>query len=676
MQGLIWSAYRSGASNRRAALEPLERRRLLTSVVVNTIADSTDAPNSVVVSLRDAIRVANSSSTATTITFSPTIFAVAQTITLSGAELEFSGTQPITLTGPAAGVTVNGNQQSRVFLIDPVATVSVSRLTVTDGISGEANTVDGGGIENRGALTLFNVQVLNNFAGATFGSGGGIDNTETGTVNLTDCTVSGNTTDFYGTGGGINNSGLVDAIDSTISGNSSGPSDSGGGIESGGSAEGGRSGGNLILTGCTISGNTGGSNGGGGGLFLGSGATLTNCTIANNSNPSDSGGGIQLYLPPGAIVTVHDCTLSGNSAAGGGGGIDNFVLPNPHGGANYIGGECDIANTIIAGNTAGTGPDVMGAFHSTGGNFISRIDASTGWITSDQTGTVAVPINPQLSVLGNHGGPTQTLVPLPTSPVIGAGLAAQIPAGITLDQRGLPRVVHGKVDVGAVEVQSSANTGTVSGSVFFDKKNAGVFQRGDVPLAGRYVYVDLNYRHHYMPGDPIAVTDASGNYTLTHVPTGGVAVRQLLPGGWYQTTPGAGTGLFANVSPGGSVTLPAFGEGTAANLSISGSVFNDLKPYYAINAADPGLSGWTVYIDTNNSGKLSAADPTAITDAHGNFSFTGLLPGSYVIRVVPRPGYQMTAPKSGNSFFITVTVGRSVNDVRFGEHQIVAPVAE
>ena len=42
-----------------AAVEPLERRRLLTAVVVNTTSDVTHAAGSTVVSLRDAIAIAS-----------------------------------------------------------------------------------------------------------------------------------------------------------------------------------------------------------------------------------------------------------------------------------------------------------------------------------------------------------------------------------------------------------------------------------------------------------------------------------------------------------------------------------------------------------------------------------------------------------------------------------------
>ena len=51
----------------------------------------------------------------------------------------------------------------------------------------------------------------------------------------------------------------------------------------------------------------------------------------------------------------------------------------------------------------------------------------------DQDGTQV-----NLAPLGNYGGPTPTMLPLPGSTAICGGLAANIPAGVTTDQRGYP----------------------------------------------------------------------------------------------------------------------------------------------------------------------------------------------------------------------------------------------
>jgi hypothetical protein len=58
-----------------------------------------------------------------------------------------------------------------------------------------------------------------------------------------------------------------------------------------------------------------------------------------------------------------------------------------------------------------------------------------------------------LAPLGNYGGPTQTMALLPGSPALDAGSNALLPTGLTTDQRGLPRIVNGTVDIGAFESQ-------------------------------------------------------------------------------------------------------------------------------------------------------------------------------------------------------------------------------
>ena len=44
------------------------------------------------------------------------------------------------------------------------------------------------------------------------------------------------------------------------------------------------------------------------------------------------------------------------------------------------------------------------------------------------------------------------------------------------------------------------------------------------------------------------------------------------------------------------------------------------------DSGEPGLAGQTVFLDLNNNGILDSGEPTAITNASGAFSFTGLLP--------------------------------------------------
>jgi hypothetical protein len=132
--------------------------------------------------------------------------------------------------------TVNGNNAGPVFIIDAVDTFSapltatLSMLTITNGTSGES----GGGVSNAGTLTVVQSTISGNTASAG-GGGGGISNNG-GTVTIINSTISGNTA---GVGGGILNTtpGTVTLVNSTINANTAiAGAGSGGGIFNGQSA--------------------------------------------------------------------------------------------------------------------------------------------------------------------------------------------------------------------------------------------------------------------------------------------------------------------------------------------------------------------------------------------------------------------------------------------------------
>jgi len=81
------------------------------------------------------------------------------------------------------------------------------------------------------------------------------------------------------------------------------------------------------------------------------------------------------------------------------------------------------------------------------GNSLENILGST----FTEVGTNILSGDPLLAPLGDYGGFTQTMPPLPDSPAIDAG--GDVDAGGE-DQRGLPRFVNGALDIGAVELQN------------------------------------------------------------------------------------------------------------------------------------------------------------------------------------------------------------------------------
>jgi hypothetical protein len=103
-------------------------------------------------------------------------------------------------------------------------------------------------------------------------------------------------------------------------------------------------------------------------------------------------------------------------------------------------------------------------------------------------------------------------------------------------------------------------------------------------------------------------------------------------------------------------------------------VFNDAHGDGVLDAMETSLSGWMVYLDIQNTGVAESNDPTATTDAFGNFSFENLTPGTYTVRVVPKAGWSPTNGNSG-SFTITLADGGVLGAVLIGETSAGAPAS-
>jgi len=99
---------------------------------------------------------------------------------------------------------------------------------------------------------------------------------------------------------------------------------------------------------------------------------------------------------------------------------------------------------------------------------------------------------------------------------------------------------------------------------------------------------------------------------------------------------------------------------------ISGTVFHDYNTDGVQDPGEPGIAGQTVFLDLDGSGQLKTGDPTAITDANGNYQFTGLSSGTYTIRQLLLGGVLLSAPASG-SYQVTLTSGASVGGQNFAD---------
>ena len=325
-----------------------------------------------------------------------------------------NGSGVISLVGAGASTTIiDANRIDRILHVGVSRTASVSGVTLRNG---QVGGLPGGGIRNKGALTIDHVIVTGNHGG----DGGGIYSS--GTLTVQDSSLIFNVSTIYG--GGLYNDdtgvGIVNMTGSTVAFNTA---RSGGGLTSFG---------DITVVNSTIAGNEAIENGGGIGIYFSSSANIYNSTIAYNDADQDRDG------------------------VGLGGGV-------------YIAGsttDLNLRNSLLAGNTMGNTPiyddcDGAGSLVSYGRNVLGT-DASTlsGCNITVASGSYWDNLN-SLNFLGglaSNGGPTPTIALLNGNNAIDAGDPAfgfacldGNSAPITADQRGFTRPAGYFCDIGAFE---------------------------------------------------------------------------------------------------------------------------------------------------------------------------------------------------------------------------------
>lgn len=493
----------------------------------------------------------------------------------------------------------------RIFTVANSATVSLVGLTISNGdMPGFPQR--GGGISNGGTLTLNNVTVSGNSAGD---GGGGIYNT--GTLVLNHTAVTGN--DVGDFGGGIWNSGTLTLNESTVSGNYSALG--GGGVVNDGT---------LTLNNSTVNNNHAWWYGSGGGIRNAGTATISGCTVSGNYADGDGGG---IFNAGGGSLTLVNSTVSGNAAYRNGGGVSNSG-----------GGTAMVRNTIVAANTAvaGNWPDFAGAIFSLGYNLIGIGDGANGpRAAGDKVGTIQTPIDPRLGQLADNGGPTKTHALLPGSPAINAGDPA---ATGDYDQRGpgFARVVGGRIDIGAYEVQ------TVPGPWVTDTQvNGGAAQRSRVTditaifnqvvtFAGSATAAFRVTR--IGPGGPTGdvtlAVDLSGSTATRTVArlsfSGGLTEFGSLIDGNYSLTvvssqvSAGGVPLDGNLdgTPGGDLTMPLFriyGD-VNGDKAVNGLDLAVFRSAFGTVSSDPN---YVPALDFDGDGAINSTDLTQFRNRFG-----------------------------------------------------------
>ncbi|GAB4515097.1 MAG: hypothetical protein OHK0046_18090 [Anaerolineae bacterium] len=305
-------------------------------------------------------------------------------------------------------------------LPDPSCTVTLTQpIIISTGsasITGNGARISGNDlvrvieVKEGASLTLTDVTLQDGRAS----EGGGLYNA--GTAALDGVTVSSNYADSFG--GGIYNRGTMTIRNSSIAVNVLSPGGSGGGVV------------NAVLDTATPG--------------QVASVDIFNTTIFGN-NAANLGGGV--YNDRGQM-TIRNSTIVGNNAFNNGGGIFNTNQ-----------GTVSLYNSITAGNTAAATPDCASlegsVTTSRGYNLVGQNNNANGCPSSGLGDLVlenGIDTVVNLIAQINGSGPA-TLSFVAGSPALNTGDPNFNDAAEPTDQRGLPRKVNDRIDIGAFEAQ-------------------------------------------------------------------------------------------------------------------------------------------------------------------------------------------------------------------------------
>jgi len=273
----------------------------------------------------------------------------------------------------------------------------------------------GGGMYSFYELTLTDGAFHSN----TAGSGGGGLYISSGNGVLSNVTFSSNSTS--GSGGGVNNRGARSIIFTNVTFNGNTAGDRGGGLYND-STQGSVALDSVVLANVVFSGNAAAH---GGGMYHSGfssnpgSVALTNVTLSHNT-ASGTGGGIR--LAEYAISRLNNTILWGNDA--------------PDGAQINIG--TPITATVASSNIQGSGGSGVGWDASLGADLGGSIDADPQFVSPIITTTMVPTTTGDYRLLA-------------ASPAIDVGDNNAVPAGVTTDLAGNPRIHNGVVDMGAYE---------------------------------------------------------------------------------------------------------------------------------------------------------------------------------------------------------------------------------
>jgi hypothetical protein len=401
----------------------------------------------------------------------------------------------------------------------------------------------------------------------------------------------------------------------------------------------------------------------GSGGFIQSGP-ITLAAGTEPTNDGDSDPNTNLTIDFGVVPPAEPSTLT----------LGNLVWNDANGNGVFDSLESGIGGvTVQLLNSAGTvlqttTTSSAGIYTFTGlaaGSYKVRLPASdfnTGGPLANFTNSSTGTTDPNATVNNNNDG--KTVGTLGSGGDVESGLITLAAGAEPTNDGDSDPNTDLAVDFGLKPATVTATGGAagLSGRAFLDFNNDGKLNGPDTGLSG--VTVTLSGGNLSSPRT--AKTDAQGVFQFTGLAAGTYRLTETAP-----TTPAGSDGKVTAGSAGGTtavaqdaiggITLTAGQMGSGYSfarvpqVSAGGTVFQDTNGNGKKDSNEPGVAGVTVTLSGTSVVSGTITPKSVTTDANGNYTLSGLTPGTYALTETPPTGYSPGTAQNGTPAASTVT---------------------
>ncbi len=268
-----------------------------------------------------------------------------------------------------------------------------------------------------------------------------------------------------------------------------------------------------------------------------------------------------------------------------------------------------------------------------------------------------------------------------------------------LEQRRLLAVFNVNSDLDTVDASSSDEgdivavgsgaTGQISGTTFNDADGDGVFDAEETGLPDWTIYLDMNGNGEYdedgyavtydSPDVPVDIDGSAVHTSTLTIPEGSGTLADVnvvlnIAHGYdwdlvvdLMAPDGTTVNLFTNVGGSGeNFTGTTLDDEASTSISSGSAPFTgsyqpagNLSDFDGLDAAgtwtlqitdtypgsdDGTLNSWSLELDVTG-----VSEPSAVTDANGDYTFTNLAAGTYIVAEIQQSGWTQTYPATSSS---------------------------